>query len=347
MPCHKLRYKEFCSQVNNYLPCCDTKERVRAHHQPLFLRTIDTPGVMLQLFEFKETMIRRNIVKFYAKGICMYPAVRPGDILHLECKKIDDIKVGDIAVYRRNNNLFGHRVINKGCQEGAAYLIVSPDNSGDGSEGPIFSDDIAGVIVNIERKRSSRVNVEFIILMKIKKFLSKNFIYPMAFMQSSLLYKQIAKILSLKIKKDLTFSITMPLKGNINSRFRRVVSSDEVFNFNRDENLLLEWTLVLNISRRPVASLSFVRHPKDCCFSGWWISQGKIMNLYRGSIIEEEIFKKSEELLSALGAQDVSVSIAKNDYLNRMIFGGLGFKAKRSNDRPNPDFSVLERKVKK
>jgi len=79
--------------------------------------------------------------------------VRPGDILHIEYRKIEEIQIGDIAVYRRGNNLFGHRVIDKGCRENRVYLLARSDTARGGSDGPIFNQDIAGIVAAVERKK--------------------------------------------------------------------------------------------------------------------------------------------------------------------------------------------------
>jgi hypothetical protein len=114
---------------------------------------IHSPSLLLQLFDLRETLIRKKIIKFHAQGMCMYPCVRPGDCLHIEYKKPEAMAIGDIAVYRRGNNLFGHRVIEKGYQDNCGYILTRPDTVSKGSDGPIFNQDIVGVVINIERKK--------------------------------------------------------------------------------------------------------------------------------------------------------------------------------------------------
>ena len=367
MFCNNPEYKKFCVQVNNYLPCCDKKDKIGRRDHQSFLGGIDTAGILLQLFELKEILIQKNMIKFYSQGFCMYPCIHPGDVLHIEYKKIDEINIGDIAVYLRNNNLFAHRVIDKAYKQGAYCIRTRPDTSERGSDGPTFSDDIAGVVTGIERKgrimESGKIECSlmqkiyleyFVMSIRIKRFIIRNFIYPIAFIQRSLVYKQISKLLFSGINKDLNFSISIPLNGDISSRFNRIVSSEELIKLRDNKDELLKWTIALNAGRRSMASLSFVRQPKDCCFSGWWISEAKIRNIYRGTEIERKIFKKSDELLGVLGAPHVSVSIPKEDYLNRMVFQGLGFKEnleckdeiRISRFNSSNYFMVLERRVK-
>ncbi len=288
----------------------------------------------------------------------MYPCINPGDALDIEYKKSEEIKIGDIAVYRRGNNLFAHRVIDKGYQEDSAYIVTRPDTSSEGHDGPIFDADIAGVVVGIERKGRirqpekiksplvKRIYLESCMLyFKMKRFLGWSFIYPLTFMQYSPVYRLISRLLFHRKNKELNFSISTPLKEDINCPFNRIVSPEELLSLKRGKDRPLKWAIALNVGYRPVAYLSFVYKPEDCCFAGWWMSEAKIINAYRATQIEEKILKESDGLLEALGARSVSVNIAKKDRLSRIIFGGLGFKAGINRYNTDDDFMVLQRKV--
>jgi len=352
-------HKKSCVQAHNYIPCCDIKENLGKYNTTFLSGDIKPSRILLQLFDLKETLIQKKIIKFYAKGICMYPCVHPGDILHIEYKRFEEINIGDIAVYRRGNSLFGHRVIDRGYQEGSGYIVTRSDISGKGSDGPIFNDDIAGVVTGIQRKgcilRPEKIGYSliemiylhfFITVFKIRRNLIRNLIYPITLIQYLPIYKQVLKLLLFRINKNLNFYINMPLNSNIKPQLNKIVSFEELRNLSRERDGLLKWAIVLNIGYKPVAYLSFMYNPKDFYSSGWWISEVQIRNIYHGSVIEEEIFRKADELLGALGVLCVSLSIPKTDHLHRIIFEGLGFEAEINDHNSTNGFIVLKRKIK-
>ena len=97
----------------------------------------------------------RDGVTFRAQGTCMYPAVRAGDVLRIRSCPADEVAVGDIAVCRTPDYLFGHRVVATGVSDGRAYVITRPDRSIQGEDAPTYDEDLLGVVVDIRRRGSS------------------------------------------------------------------------------------------------------------------------------------------------------------------------------------------------
>jgi len=93
----------------------------------------------------------RDGVTFRAEGTCMYPAIRPGDILRIESRGAADVSVGDVVVCRRPTHLFCHRVAARGSEEGRAYIVTRQDRTPDESDGPTFDENLLGVVVTVER----------------------------------------------------------------------------------------------------------------------------------------------------------------------------------------------------
>ena len=102
--------------------------------------------------EIGKALADSDRVTFRAQGTCMYPCVRPGDVLRIESRAAEEVAIGDIAVCRRPGYLFGHRTIDKGVEDGRRYIVTRPDRSSSGSDGPTYGEDVLGIVTAIERK---------------------------------------------------------------------------------------------------------------------------------------------------------------------------------------------------
>jgi hypothetical protein len=109
------------------------------------------PSLVLTSLGIGRVLADRDGVTFRAQGTCMYPTVRPGDVLRIASRPVAQVNVGDIAVCRGNGYLFGHRVIGKSERDGHAYIVTRPDRTRQGSDAPTFDDNLLGVVVAIER----------------------------------------------------------------------------------------------------------------------------------------------------------------------------------------------------
>jgi hypothetical protein len=341
MYCKNPVYKEFCAQIYKYVPSC---EEINKNNLSCSLFSMGSPrekGLALQLFELSKTLVQKKIVTFHAEGVCMYPCIRPKDILHIEPKNIEQIKIGDIAVYRRRNNLFSHRTIDKGNNGGLSYIITRSDTAQSGNDGQAFDEDVLGIISYIERKGNilSTEKKDYSLLKRIfldiclrghsfRQYLYRKIVYAISYAQQFKIYRKITKVLFSVSNKKTDFSICIPLNDKINGCFSRKVSFEEFLklNLNKEETSIFKWTLTLDVDSKPAAFLSFIFKPKNCPFTGWWLSEIKIRNQYRSTIVEEKLFKQTDELLRLSGISHIFVSIFKNAYLDRRIFENLGFK---------------------
>ena len=59
----------------------------------------------------KKLIENNHSVKVVASGYSMYPFMRPGDVQTISPVPMEEIKVGDVAVFERNNDWISHRVI--------------------------------------------------------------------------------------------------------------------------------------------------------------------------------------------------------------------------------------------
>jgi hypothetical protein len=90
---------------------------------------------------------------FRASGTCMWPHLRPGDLLHVEPRTADNIALGDVVLFIRAGRLTAaHRTIEKHVVGGRTYVLTRADRASAGNDGPLFDNDILGVVTWIERK---------------------------------------------------------------------------------------------------------------------------------------------------------------------------------------------------
>ena len=152
----------------------------------------------------------------------MYPCIRPGDVLHLEPAGIDQIEVGDIAVYRRNNRLFAHRAIAKEERDGSLCIVTRPDTARFGDDGPSFESDIVGKISHIERNnvflnpgKKESVFVEYFFLKiglgryRLEQYLKSKIVSLVRLVQSFKIYRVFASFLFRRRKIDFRFEIPL------------------------------------------------------------------------------------------------------------------------------------------
>lgn len=76
----------------------------------------------------------------------MYPYLRPGDQLEVEPAKLQDLKPGDIVVFRRNETLIAHR-LHRLAGSGDALTGVSIGDSGLWQDEPLKPEMVPGRVV--------------------------------------------------------------------------------------------------------------------------------------------------------------------------------------------------------
>ena len=339
MTCKNSDYQKFCSQAYKYVPACEEIDKKNIPSSLFSSHNSNETGLVLQIFELGRLFVEKKMVRFYPQGTCMYPCIRPGDTLHIEPRSVDQIKVGDIAVYRRYNRLFAHRTIDKGNNNGLDYIITRPDTTKFGNDGPSFDQDILGIVARIERKRKILDTAKndyplvkrFLLNIYLRYYHSRQYlwskiVYSISHVQQFKAYKKFAKFLFIKSKEKIEFSLQVPSSSKINSRFFRKISPEELLNLAREENPIPKWMITLNINSKPAGFLSFISKPENCPFCGWWLSEARVRIRYRGTNLEKRLFQQADKLLNQLRISEISVGVFKDARLDRIIFKNMGFK---------------------
>jgi signal peptidase I len=88
-------------------------------------------------------------------GTSMAPSVLPGDLVLIQRADLEEIEVGEIAMFRHRGRLFVHRVVDRKVMpvDGSATetcLITRGDRQRD-NDAPVFSSELLGRVISIER----------------------------------------------------------------------------------------------------------------------------------------------------------------------------------------------------
>jgi len=75
----------------------------------------------------KQLIENNHAVKIVASGYSMFPFMRNGDVQTISPVPIEEIKVGDVAVFERDNDWISHRVIDIRKIKNETTLILRGD----------------------------------------------------------------------------------------------------------------------------------------------------------------------------------------------------------------------------
>lgn len=258
--------------------------------------------------EMGRVLADNDGITFRARGTCMYPTIRAGDVLRIQSRTAEEMCVGDIAVCRRPGYLFSHRVIGKGMEDGRTYILTRPDSSDRGGDGPTFDDHLLGAVIRIERKgkpvplqcaRHSRLMRRCFAfrasLLDSISFASIRLNGIVEKLQGKSLYRRFAGACMSLLKPRITYGVRLPVPGLGDSVFRHM--SPENFETERDwrGRPVKRWTLTLHLNGapRPAAWATFLREIGE----SWKVDEFSIKGLYRGAGLEDALLRQAVAIM--------------------------------------------------
>lgn len=97
-----------------------------------------------------ETLHSRGRISLRVHGTSMLPWMRPGDIALVRRISAEHARCGDIVMFRRENQLFVHRVVEKRNSLNAAKLFSKGD-AHPSADGAVEEQELLGRVVRIYR----------------------------------------------------------------------------------------------------------------------------------------------------------------------------------------------------
>jgi len=105
-----------------------------------------------------ESLESRGRVSICVHGTSMLPWVRPGDIAMILPSNTESLRCGHVVLFRRNNSLFVHRIVNKTGPLEAEQIFVKGD-AHPTSDGLMERGELLGRVVWLYRK-GRRIDLE-------------------------------------------------------------------------------------------------------------------------------------------------------------------------------------------
>jgi len=250
----------------------------------------------------------RDGVTFRADGTCMYPTIRPGDVLRIQSRAAVDISPGDVVVCRRPTHLFCHRVVARGTEEGRAYIVTRQDRTPDESDGPTFEENLLGVVVAIERggkpvslqPASAPWPLLFyfalrlrLIELRLRIILAWTDVLPKV--QTNAFYRRMMRMWLALAHPQISYMVRLPMLALGDAVYRQL--SPETFSVQKDwrGRPVQRWTLLLHLngSQKPAAWLTLTREAAG----QWLVDESFVSARYGGAGLDAMLQRKVEAIL--------------------------------------------------
>ncbi|MDO9153865.1 MAG: signal peptidase I [Paludibacter sp.] len=125
------------------------------------------------LLDFAETLLEdNNSIRFRMKGFSMYPTLKEGDVGLVEKCSANDLKKGDIVVFKSYENLVAHRLIKIKNQNGIRIFIAKGDKNPT-TDKPFTAEKLIGKLVSFQRNNKT-INTKHADI-KFRNFISTHF----------------------------------------------------------------------------------------------------------------------------------------------------------------------------
>jgi len=276
--------------------------------QDVFKKNQATKSLVRASLDIGRVLADRDGATFRADGTCMYPAIRPGDILRIQSCATADVAVGDVVVCRRPTHLFCHRVVARGAEEGRAYIVTRQDRTPDESDGPTFDENLLGVVVTVERGGKAvsfqpaspawLLSLYFglrlkLIELRLRIILAWRDLLPKV--QTNAFYRRIMKMWLAVAHPQISYSVRLPMPALGDAVYRQL--SPEAFSVQKDwrGRPVQRWTLLLhlNSSPEPAAWMTLTR----TAAGRWLVDESFVCARYRGAGLTVLLQRKAQAIL--------------------------------------------------
>jgi hypothetical protein len=275
-------------------------------------------SLVLASLDIGRVLADRDGVTVRALGTCMYPVVRPGDVLRMQSRSAADVVVGDIAICRGQGFLFGHRVIAKGVRDGRPFILTRPDRARGGSDVPTFDENLLGVVIAIERNGKRvpfqpraypwfmrRTYAARRALIEAGPRARLWIVDVLARVQSRAWYGNMARRWFVLTRPSTAYTIRLPMNATLGDAVYRQLEPREFDARTTWQGRAVErWTLALHLNRarETAAWATFAL----CADNTWRVEESHVRLRYCAMGLHELLLRQAEAIL-AKGGYQVSV----------------------------------------
>lgn len=105
-----------------------------------------------------EALVKHGRVALRVHGTSMLPWVKPGDVALIRRTDNSGVRLGDVALYRRENHIYVHRIVSKSGSWHSAKLTAKGD-AHPNSDGVLEQGELLGRVVRLYRD-GSRIDLD-------------------------------------------------------------------------------------------------------------------------------------------------------------------------------------------
>ena len=265
---------------------------------------------MVASLDLGRALADRDGVTFRSQGTCMYPTVRPGDVLRIRSCTARDVVLGDIAVCRASAYLFGHRVVETGDRDGRAYIVTRPDRSDSNGNAVTFEDDLLGVVVSIERDGVAvplqpaghpwimeRVHGLRLMLIEAKLGWRPCLTSSLLRVQEIDAYQEVARIWFGRVRPQILFIVRVPLNATLGDAIYREFGAERfdpeaLWGTRRVDRFIL--TAVAEGATLAAGTVAAVRDQGG----SWRLERPYLRNRYRRTGLDDLLLQKAEAIVA-------------------------------------------------
>jgi|GEM_PF-4703671 len=301
-------------------------------------------SLILTFFEIRQILLEKGICRFRISGECMFPAIWPGDLLHIIPRRIEDIRTDDIAVFRIAERLFAHRTVSCGrTPDGQSYIITRGDASAR-PDSPVFASQLLGTVDKIERdgkvlsteKRPSTIAARvrfrghllhtlFVKLLQRWRFPAYVFLVLNGFCG---FLRRCFRASSQDIKTHVTIPYHHDFLGDLSWK----LSAAEFVRLGQDRLAdTNSFTLHAAGFGRSLGWLKF--HRSTGPGRTWWLAGGHIAPDRYGILFLQDLWSSANAVFKALKVAEIYVEFDPRNRLHRYIFRHHGFFLMNENSR--------------
>jgi len=277
----------------------------------------------------------------------MYPFICDGDVLAVKQVEYSALKAGDIAFYRSSDHrLIVHRVVDKKLQSNKSMLLMRGDSVFK-NDGWIYSDQVLGKVVSIQRDKKFVQLGQGGLLRPI--MYSWNKLYPLGPFSFQLTLKgkrglswvlrclqklKIYRVVARKmISSKISYRIATEKDAYKLSRFYgyeqlpEIKDPVELFKNQLQNPNDYGYTLIACEKEKIIGAAILTTIPENkTLYPDWWIFGMTVRTRYRGSGIGEGIMRMVMEKASGEGAPRLNLLVFEKNKAAGNLYRKMGFR---------------------